>query len=258
MRCTLAILILPVLLAAQPRARQRTRPNPEDARIGREIYNRSCTMCHGLDGAAGDRAPALGAQRRYLRSSSEDLFEAIKNGIKGTNMLASALAETDVHKVIAFILSLRATASDVEVPGNPAAGEAVFHGKGNCVQCHMIRGRGGILGPDLTRIGAERKLEDLRAALIIEKPVPPRGYQPVTITTKSGARIEGVARNENNFSIQVLGKDEKLHLITQDEIKEIRHSAKSLMPTDNARRLTTGEFQDLLAFLARQSGRRPQ
>ena len=36
-------------------------------------------MCHGLDGAAGDRAPALGAQRRYLRRTGPELFDAIKN-----------------------------------------------------------------------------------------------------------------------------------------------------------------------------------
>jgi putative heme-binding domain-containing protein len=122
----------------------------------------------------------------------------------------------------------------------------------------MIRGRGGILGPDLSKIGAERKLDDLRSALTVEKPVPPRGFQPVTITTKAGLRIEGVAKNENNFSIQVLGRDEKLHLVTSDEIKEIRHAEKSLMPVDAARRLSKDEFQDLLAFLARQTGRRPQ
>ena len=35
-----------------------------------------------LHAAAGDRAPALGAQRRYLRSTTEELYDAIKNGIK--------------------------------------------------------------------------------------------------------------------------------------------------------------------------------
>lgn len=258
MRCYLALLLLPGFLLAQPRGRPRLRPDPEQAKAGREIYNRSCTMCHGLDGAAGDRAPALGATRRYLRASTEELFDAIKNGIRGTNMPASPLPEADVNKIIAFIHTLRATAADVEVPGNPAAGEAVFHGKGNCVQCHMIRGRGGIVGPDLTRIGAERRLEDLRAALTVPKPVPPRGYQPVTIVTKSGQRIEGVAKNEHNSSIQVLGKDQKLHLVTQEEIKSIEHLEKSLMPADADKRLSKEEFQDLLAFLARQTGRRQQ
>lgn len=237
---------------------RRPKPNPEDARAGREIYNRSCTMCHGLDGANGDRAPALGAQRRYLRSTTEELFDAIKNGIKGTNMPSSPMADGDISKIVTFIHSLRATAIDVEVAGNVAQGEAVFHGKGGCAGCHMIRGRGGLVGPDLSNIGAERKLEDLRLALTTPKPVPPRGYQPVTITTTAGARIEGVAKNEHNTSIQVLGRDNKLHLMTREEIKEIQYGARSLMPADADKRLSKEEFQNLLAFVARQAKRRQQ
>jgi len=38
-----------------------------DIAEGRRIYNRSCTVCHGLDGAVGDRGPALAGTRRYLR-----------------------------------------------------------------------------------------------------------------------------------------------------------------------------------------------
>lgn len=237
---------------------RRPKPNPEDARAGREIYNRSCTMCHGLDGANGDRAPALGAQRRYIRSTSEELFDAIKNGIKGTNMPASPMKEADVNKIVAFIHSLRATAIDVEVAGNAAQGESIFHGKGGCSNCHMIRGRGGLLGPDLSNIGAERKLDDLRLALTTPKSVPPRGFQPVTIITTAGAKIEGIAKNEHNTSIQVLGRDNKLHLLTRDEIRKIDYGTRSFMPADADKRLTREEFQNLLAFVARQAKRRQQ
>lgn len=256
----LPILILaPFLLPAQSRVQPRVRPDPGEARAGRDLYNRSCTMCHGLDGAAGDRAPALGAQRRYLRSTTADLIDAIKHGIKGTNMPSSPLSDSDINKMVAYIHSLRATAADVEVPGDAAAGHAIFHGKGDCVKCHMIGGRGGILGPDLSKIGGQRKLNDLRAALTVSQAVPPRGYQPVKIITKAGARIEGVAKNENNFSIQVLGRDDKLHLLLHDEIREIRREEISLMPVDAAKRLSPAEFQNLLAFLARQTGlRAPQ
>ena len=72
---------------------------------------------------------------------------------------------------------------------------------------------------------------------------------------KSGARIEGVAKNENNYSVQVLGRDEKLHLITSDEMASLKHGTRSLMPVDAAERLSKDEFQDLVAFLARQTRR---
>jgi len=96
------------------------------AQQGRDIYNRSCTMCHGQDGTAGDRGPALAARRRYLRTSDRDLFDAIKHGIAGTLMPASPLPDSDVTKVVAYIRSLRATAIDTPVEGDVAHGRQIF------------------------------------------------------------------------------------------------------------------------------------
>ncbi|HUQ95886.1 MAG TPA: carbohydrate-binding family 9-like protein [Bryobacteraceae bacterium] len=259
-----------VIFAAQaaPESRQRRggrnafgprREPPPDAAAaaaGKEIYNRSCTMCHGINGAEGDRAPALAAQRRYLRQTREELFDAIKNGIKGTLMPASPMPEADVRKTVEYIRSLRATAIDVPVTGDVQRGEALFHGKAGCAQCHMVNGRGGLIGPDLSTIGGERKMEDLRNALTQAKPIPPRGYQPVTWKAPDGRTLRGVVKNENNFSLQILGVDQKLHLLLREEIKDLKYEEKSLMPTDVHKKLSRSEFEDLVAFLSRQSGRR--
>ncbi|MBI4904247.1 MAG: c-type cytochrome [Acidobacteria bacterium] len=227
--------------------------NAADAAVGREIYNKSCTMCHGLDGAGGDRAPALGAQRRYLRRTEDELFDAIKNGIRGTLMPASPAPDADVRKMVAFIRSLRATAADAGFEGNVAAGETIFNGKGNCTKCHMIKGRGGILGPDLTNIASERRVEDLRLALTTGRPQPSEGFKPVALTLKSGARIDGVIKNEDSFSMQVLSKDEKLHMILREEASRIEYSERSPMPSGLDKKLAADEFRDLLAFLCRQT-----
>ncbi len=219
---------------------------------GREIYNRSCTACHGQDGTVGDRGPALAARRRYLRTSEQDLFDAIKNGIGGTLMPASPLPDTDVHKIVAYIRSLRATAFDNPAPGDVALGERVFAGKGGCSQCHMLKGRGGLTGPDLSTIASERSLNYLKDSLTKVRPDIQRGYQPVEILTTDNLPIRGVIKNENNFSIQVLGADGKLHLLARDEIKKIEYGKKSLMPADYDKKLSAAEFEGLLAFLSRQ------
>jgi len=226
--------------------------SPEIVASGRQLYNASCTVCHGLEGTAGDRAPALAAARRYVRSSDDAIFDAIQNGIPGTPMPAAGLPDDSVWKIVAYIRSLRARASDENVEGNLQLGAELFHGMARCSECHMIRGNGGLLGPDLSNIGAERTLRQLREALTTVRPNIPFGFQPVRIRTKSGETVDGVIKNENNFSMQVLDRQNRLHLLNREELRDVDYGRKSLMPNDYGERLTTGELQDVLLFLSRQ------
>lgn len=220
---------------------------------GRVLYNRSCTMCHGLDGAAGDRAPALGAQRRYLRRRDADIFDSIKSGIPGTAMPAIPLPVNDTWKMVAYIQSLRATAADDFVEGDTAAGAALFAGKGQCARCHMIRGKGGSTGPDLSDIAASRTAASLREALTKQPAHPTRGFQPVRVVTTDGATIQGMLKNEHNFSLQILDSSGRLHLLARDEVREMEFRKDPVMPRDFDKRLTKDEFRDLVAFLAKQA-----
>ena len=140
---------------------------PEAIQQGRETYNQKCTVCHGFDGSAGEMGPALGLEgRRYAMQTPAEIFGAIKNGIPATGMPPSAdLADEDIWKVTAYIQALRGTAIDAPAPGNVALGEETFWGKGACGQCHMIRGKGGIIGPELTNIADVRKTASIVDAL---------------------------------------------------------------------------------------------
>ena len=73
-------------------------------------------------------------------------------------MPASPLPEADVSKIVAYIRSLRATAIDTPVQGDVAHGSQIFNGKGGCKECHMVNGRGGLIGPDLSNIAGERSV----------------------------------------------------------------------------------------------------
>src|SRR5258708_4308666 len=257
------VILLAILIPcgfAQPRPGRRVnRPastnlvglRPEVLQSGRQLYSSSRTACHGLDGTVGDRAPALAASRRYLRNSDNDLFAAIKKGIPGTLMPQSGMPDNDIWKIVAYIRSLRATASEEFATGNVENGQAVFR-KAGCDGCHMVSGRGGLLGPDLSNIGAERSLRYLRETLTTPRPLIPRGYQPVRLTTKSGATIEGIVKNEDNFSLQVMDRSYQLHLLKRSELDKLEYTKESLMPGNFGKTLSAEELQDLLAFLSRQ------
>jgi cytochrome c oxidase cbb3-type subunit 3 len=252
-------------------------PNPfagkaEGIAEGKELYDRTCTGCHGYDGTPGEQGPALGASgRRYLRNSDQEIFDAIRKGIPGTLMPPNGLSETDAWKVTAYIRSLRGTAIDAPTEGDVAHGEQIFWGKGGCGECHMIRGRGGLLGPDLSNLAGRRKLYSIRDALTKTEHrvatdggrhdlnlAPMTTYQAVRVVTKDGKTLSGVLMNEDNFSVQMLGSDNDLHLFARDELRQVDYQPQSLMPTDWDKRLTPQEFQDLLAFLTRLASPRPR
>jgi putative heme-binding domain-containing protein len=232
---------------------------------GKELYNRTCTGCHGYDGTPGEQGPGLGASgRRYLRISDREIFDAIQQGIPGTMMPGTGLAETDAWKVAAYIRSLRGTAIDAPAQGDVAHGEQIFWGKGACGDCHMLRGRGGLLGPDLSNLAGRRKLYSIRDALTKTEHrvatdggrhelnlAPLNTYQAVRVVTRDGKTLSGVLVNEETFSLQMLGSDNELHMFARSELRQVVYEPKSLMPTDYDKRLTPEEFQDLLAFLSR-------
>jgi putative heme-binding domain-containing protein len=161
------------------------------------------------------------------------------------------LSDDDIWRVVAYIRSLRARAADFPAEGDRGHGAALFWGKAECGRCHMVHGRGGLLGPDLSDLAARLSLRALREALTAPKPLPPKGYEPATITTTGGEQIRGVLKNRHNFSYQLLSEDGRLHLLSAAEVARVEIGKSSLMPADFDRRLSPEEFRDLLAYLTR-------
>lgn len=218
---------------------------------GRQLYMGSCTGCHGATGE-GSQGPSL-LSGRVSRMPDRTLFETIRNGLPGTTMPNFPMADARIHELVAFVRSLSAPAASVAaVPGgDPSRGRAFFLGAGRCNACHMIRGEGGSLGPDLSNIGADRTLHQLRESLTKPSARIAAGYSAVTATTADGRRIDGVAKNYNSYSAQILDRAGKLHLLRRADLKSLDVKEASLMPAV----ADAAAVNDLLAFLTRQTMR---
>jgi putative heme-binding domain-containing protein len=266
-----ALYVLAVIAAAAPAAHaQEVNPyigNTAAIEEGRGLYNGGCTGCHGINGAAGEIGPGLAIPgRSYARNTDAQIFDAIKHGIPETPMPAhqSKFNDDQIWKITAYVKGLRGTAIDAPSPGDIVHGEAVFWGKGECGSCHMIRGRGSVIGPDLSNLASSRKTNSIIAALTSEQHrvygpggaqphnlVPLQTYPVVRVTTVGGKTVRGVLRNEDSFSMQIMGLDQQLYLLDRTKLKTIIYEPKGLMPTDYDKRLSKVEFDDLLAFLTR-------
>src|SRR5262249_1477424 len=135
--------------------------------------------------------------------------------------------------------------------GDAAAGAAFFFGKGNCFSCHMVKGRGGLLGPDLSELGAKRTLSEIELSLRTPSARLEPGFRVVSARLHDGRLIRGFAKNESNYDLQLQSLDGRLHLLRRQEIAELVRESSSLMPELEA---TPEEARNLLAYLSRLSG----
>lgn len=216
---------------------------------GRVQFNSGCADCHGPTGQGG-RGPRLAEVYRVQRMPDAKMFEIIQKGLAGTEMPPSALSDEKLWQLVSFIRSLNVSAIDQAVPGDVAAGKSLFFAGGKCSACHMVRGRGGLIGPDLSNIGAQRSQDKLRQAIQDPDARIEHGYSKVTAVTVGGQRISGVAKIHSNYSILIQDAAGSFHSLLRKDLSELIHHKGSLMPRLP---LSETEQQNLLAFLSQQS-----
>src|SRR5215470_12326723 len=218
---------------------------------GKRHFEVRCAACHGADGKGGERGPDIISSDTARRRPVNELRELIRKGIPAAGMPAFQLPERELQELIAFLRFLSAPAIENVAPGDAAAGAAFFFGKGKCFSCHMVNGRGGLLGPDLSELGAKRTLSEIEASLRNPGARLAPGFRVVSARLRDGRLIRGFARNESNYDLQLQSLDGKLHLLQRQEIAELVRESSSLMPEVEA---TPDEMRDLLAYLSRLSG----
>ena len=235
--------------------------NPAAIQEGASLFRANCSPCHGLNAQGGGRGPDLTAGRWVHGSSDAAIFGTITRGVPGTEMPANGFEDSETWAIIAYVRSLTPAKSGA-VSGDRARGEKIFSQTAGCSTCHMVQGRGGVLGPDLSRVGEARSVPYLIDS--IREPSKelssgmldpnnhyglPLVYDTVTVVTAGGEKIVGVAKNEDAFSIQLLDTSQRLQLFLKKDLKEVTHERKSLMPAYTEQMLKPADLQDLVAYL---------
>ena len=203
-----------------------------------------CAACHG-ENAQGGRGSDLTTGRWRWGGSDAELMLSIRQGIPGTQMPATEMAEDSAKDIIAFLRTL--SGKDEEpITGDTAKGGEIFFGAGGCTNCHFFGGHGGRLGPDLSKVRDEKKVSDLRKAITNPSESLRPGFETVEVEMPDGRIVEGSRRNEDTFSIQFMDRRERLHMLLKENIGRVAHPDRSLMPKAA---LSASQVEDVIAFL---------
>ena len=134
--------------------------------------------------------------------------------------------------------------------GDIRRGQSLFNSpKAACATCHAIGYRGGKLGPDLTSIGQIRSERDLLEAIVFPNASFVRGYEPLLVTTASGATHSGVLKADRPDELVLTIGESQETRIPRAQVADMQPGAVSVMPAGYGDQLSRQELADLLAFL---------
>ena len=228
---------------------------------GASLFRANCSPCHGLSAKGGGRGPDLTSGRWTHGSSDAEIFRTITQGVPGTQMPANGFEDSETWAIVAYLRS-RIPSQHSRASGDAAKGEKLFHGEAGCATCHMVKGRGGLLGPDLTRVGASRSITYLIESIrepdkeLSDGMLDPNNhygsplvYDTVTVVLRNGEKLTGIAKNEDTFSVQLLDTSQRLWLLLKRDVESVVHERTSLMPAYTEQMISAAELQDLLAYM---------
>jgi putative heme-binding domain-containing protein len=239
-----ALTLAMVLFDAGVQTRNPRDGDPLAVQAGGALFRERCADCHGAD-AKGGRGPDL-TRPAIADGRDERLFQTIRSGIPGSIMPPSAAPDDELWAIVAYLRNIN-TAKPEASSGNVANGEKIV--RASCTTCHRLDGRGGRLGPDLSRIAASQSNQVLARAIRDASASFTTGYEPVLLVTRDGQQIRGTRKGEDAFSIQIMDTRERLQGYLKANLREVTRDRKSLMPDFGPDRLSDQDLNDVLAWL---------
>lgn len=252
-----ATLVLAQITDYSALARQNPHTSAADVSRGQRTFMGQCAGCHGPRGEGAKGPPLNRGAFEHARTDFE-LFRVIRGGIAGTEMpSAIQISDKEIWQTISFVRTF-AGAAGTSAKGSATAGEALYFGKGGCAGCHLNRaGRvaGRAFGPDLSEIGLRRSPAHLRTSLTDPAADLPDGFLLVNFQHQ-GRQMQALRLNEDTFSVRLQQFDGAVRSFWKRDLQKYEQQwGKTPMPSYTGK-LTDGELDDLVAYLAALRGAR--
>jgi putative heme-binding domain-containing protein len=217
---------------------------------GSMLFGSSCGSCHGADGRGGEHGPDIATAPDVQQLADSDLIGIAKDGVPGTGMPAFGwLGQEKLTAIVHYLRTLQGRQIDIKLPGNPQAGEALFFGGGRCSECHMVNGKGGFIGSDLSLFGAGQSAGQIRSVILDPERNLPPPKKATTVVTRTGQKFTGMLKVEDNFSVSIQTMDGNFHLFQKSQLIHVDLGSHSLMPVNYGSILNDEQINDLVSYL---------
>jgi cytochrome c oxidase cbb3-type subunit 3 len=217
---------------------------------GPTLFDSNCGSCHGSDGRGGEHGPDIATDADVQRLADSDLISIAKNGVPGTGMPAFGwLGQQKLTDIVQYLRTLQGRQIDIKLPGNPKGGEALFFGKARCSECHMVNGKGGFIGSDLSLYGVDESAGQIRSVILDpERNLPPQ-KKATTVVTHTGQKFTGMLKVDDNFSVSIQTMDGGFLFFQKSQLTQIDLGSHSLMPVNYGSMLNGEQINDLVSYL---------
>lgn len=175
--------------------------------------------------------------RRLRLTQNTELAKSVRD-IWGENTQVTSAEMDQKIKRLAYAIQTEA--------GDPYRGQTVFHDL--CASCHVLHGKGGQVGPDLTTY-QRSDLENLLLNIINPSAEIREGYENLLVETKDDRSLNGFLVERDDRGIVLRGLDGRNLSLATADIAELRAAGLSLMPEGLLDTLDDQQVRDLFAYL---------
>ena len=188
--------------------------NPAAANLGQQLFEASCSSCHGTDARGTAKAPDLIRSKLVLRDRMQQLhgtgFAPVlgkpPHNFKFTSEQLFDLSQFLTQEINRTLRSGYSARPTHMLSGDPQAGKAYFYGAGGCSNCHSPTG-------DLAGIAKRFSPAELQQRWVFPNAVfrlpsfggrggaSPAPQTTVTVTPSSGPPVAGTLIRIDDFNV---------------------------------------------------------
>jgi putative heme-binding domain-containing protein len=133
--------------------------------------------------------------------------------------------------------------------GDAARGEQLFRSTATCSNCHLVKGFGKSVGPDLSEIGQKLSREAMLVSVLDPNAGISHNFENWIALADSGQVITGLMISQTPDEVVIRSAEGVDYRLKRDELESLQKSEKSLMPENLHLNFDVNGLVDIVEYM---------